>query len=113
MMERSIAVRSTAGDSVFVDVSYQDLVADPIGELRRVYDAAGIRFTREAEMTAKAVSARDVKNRHGRHVYSAASFGLDGETIDEACAFYRREYRISDEGARSREGGRPGTSWGG
>lgn len=107
MMERSIAVRSNAGAGVFVDVSYHDLVANPIGELRRVYAAAGIRFTREAEMRATAVSARDVKNRHGRHVYSPAGFGLDDETIDEACAFYRREYRIPDEDARSRGGGRP------
>ena len=105
MMERSIAVRSAAGAGAFVDVSYRDLVADPIGELRRVYEAAEIRFTREAEMTAKAAAARNVKNRHGRHVYSPAGFGLDDETIDRACAFYRREYRIPDEGAPLRRDG--------
>ena len=113
MIERSIAVRAAAGAGVFVDVSYRDLVAEPIGELRRVYGAAGIRFSREAEMAARAVSARNVKNRHGRHVYSPAGFGLDDETIDEACALYRREYRIPDEVARAREGGRPSTPRGG
>ena len=94
MMERSIAVRRSAGDGVFVDVSFRDLIADPLGELRRIYQAAGIGFTSEAEEAAKAVSGRDRKNRYGRHVYSPTSFGLDGETIDEVTDFYRRAYRL-------------------
>lgn len=99
MMERSMQVRRDAGDAVFVDVSYYDLLADPLGEVRRVYDAAGIAFSEEAATAAAAVSARDVKDRHGRHVYAPASFGLDDATIDAACDFYRRQYRIPDEAA--------------
>ncbi len=99
MIERSMKVRGAARDRVFVDVSYHDLIADPLGELRKVYQAAGIDFSEEAENAAKAVSRRNVKNRHGRHVYSLASFGLDDETVDGCCEFYRREYGISDEDA--------------
>ena len=102
MMERSMSARRTANDDVFVDVSYYDLVTDPLGELRRIYRAAGIDFSEEAESAAQAVSRRNVKNRHGRHVYSPASFGLDDETIDGHCDFYRREYRIPGENARWR-----------
>ena len=92
MMERSMAVRRTAGDGVFVDVPYDGLVADPLGELRRVYGGVGIEFTGDAEDAARAVSRRDTKNRHGRHVYSPASFGLDDRSIDEATGFYRRAF---------------------
>ena len=99
MMERSMQVRRDASGGVFVDVSYYDLLVDPLAELRRVYDAAGIAFTEEAERAARVVSGRDVKDRYGRHVYSPASFGLDDETIDADCGFYRTEYRIPDEAA--------------
>ena len=102
MLERSINVRKTSADRVFVDVRYRDLVADPIGALRTVYRSTGIDFTEAAERAARRVAERDGKDRHGRHVYAAASFGLDGRAIDEAFGFYRREYRIPDEAAEDR-----------
>jgi len=97
MMERSMSVRRDADEGAFIDVSYYDLIADPVGELRRVYGAAGIEFTQEAADAASIVSERSGQNRYGRHVYSPASFGLDEETIDGHSAAYRREYRIPDE----------------
>lgn len=97
MIERSMNVRKTSSDGVFVDVLYRDLVADPIGALRTVYRSAGIDFTEAAENAARKIAARDVKDRHGRHVYAAASFGLDGRAIDEAFGFYRQAYGIPDE----------------
>ena len=98
MIERSMNVRKTSADGVFVDVLYRDLVADPIGALRAVYRAAGIDFTEAAGSAAQEVAARDVKDRHGRHVYAAASFGLDDGTLDETFGFYRQAYGIPDEG---------------
>ena len=102
MIERSMEVRRAAGSGVFVDVSYYDLIADPMRELRRIYRAAGIDFREEAEAAAKAVSQRNVKNRYGRHVYSLSSFGLDDKTVDRRFDCYRREYRIPDETALAR-----------
>ncbi len=107
MMERSMGVRRSAPMDVFVDVSYYDLIADPLGELRRIYGAAGIDFTVEAEAAARTASERSGENRYGRHVYAPASFGLDDETIDRYSAAYRREYGIPDETAMS-----DGSSWG-
>lgn len=104
MIDRSMDARRTAGDGVFVDVSYYDLIADPVSELRRVYRAAGIDFGEEAENAARAVSRRNVKNRHGRHVYSLADFGLDDETVDRCCERYRRASGIPDEADMSRTG---------
>ena len=99
MMERSMRVRRGADESVFIDVSYYDLIADPLGELRRIYAAAGIDRTAEAVDAARTVVERSGKTGYGRHVYSPASFGLDEETMDGYSAAYRREYRIPDETA--------------
>lgn len=107
MMERSMSVRRDADGGAFIDVSYYDLIADPVGELRRVYGAAGIEFTEEAADAASIVSERSGKNRYGRHVYSAASFGLDEETIDGYSEAYRLAYAIPAETAGS-DGGSAG-----
>lgn len=108
LIERSMAVRRSAGDRGFVDVYYYDLLADPLAELRRIYRAAGIDLTAEAEAAAEAVSRRSPAGRHGRHVYSATRFGFDDAGIDDDCAAYRREYRIPNETAIP-DGGSPGT----
>lgn len=97
MIERSMHVRKTSPDGVFVDILYRDLVEDPIGALRTVYRSAGLDFTEAAENAARTVAARDVKDRHGRHVYAAASFGLDDRILDETFGFYRRAYGIPNE----------------
>lgn len=98
MLERSMAVRDSGRADAFVDVSYYDLVSNPIDEVRAIYRHAGIEFTGRAESAAIALAARDVKDRHGRHVYSLSSFGLNAERIDRQFAFYTRTFRIPDEG---------------
>ncbi len=99
MLERSMAVRNSGRADAFVDVSYYDLVSNPIDEVRAIYGHAGIEFTGRAASAAVALAARDVKDRHGRHVYSLSSFGLNAERVDRQFAFYTRAFRIPDEGA--------------
>ena len=99
MLERSLEVRNAGNAHAFVDVSYYDLMATPIDEVRKIYRHTGIEFTEQAENSATAVSKGDVKDRHGKHVYSLNSFGLDAERLDEQFDFYRRAFRIPDEGA--------------
>ena len=98
MLERSMKVRDSGNADAFVDVSYRDLVATPVDELRAIYRHAGIEFTRRAAKAAAALAARDVKDRHGKHVYSLSSFGLNAEQIDRHFAFYANAFRIPNEG---------------
>ena len=98
MLERSMEVRNSGNADAFVDVSYYDLVSNPIDEVRTIYRHAGIEFTERAENASAALAARDVKDRHGKHVYSLSSFGLNAEEIDRHFAFYTSASRIPDEG---------------
>ena len=97
MMQRSMAVRRTADADAFIDVSYYDLIANPLDELRRIYAAAGIEFTAQTESAASVVARRNANRHPRRHVYSLSSFGLDDETVEAYFACYRREYRTPDE----------------
>ena len=99
MLERSIEVRNSGNADAFFDVSYYDLLTNPNEEVRRIYEHAGIEFSEEAEQAAIAVSARDVKDRHGKHIYSLRSFGLNADQMDETYAFYTSAFRIPEETA--------------
>lgn len=100
MVARASEARDGAGDARFVDVSYPDLLDDPIAELRRIYDAAGLPLGDEALRRARAVVAANRQHRYGRHVYTAASFGLDPDAIDRWFEGYRERYGVETERAR-------------
>ena len=97
LMRRVLTVRAGADASRFIDVSYYDLVKDPMRELARVYERAGIALTSEARASAAATSRANPQYRHGRHRYDLASFGLSRERLDERLGFYRQACAIPYE----------------
>ena len=111
MMRRSMDVRATHDASHFVDVAYEDLVADPIAQLRRIHRHAGRELDDAAERAARARARQQVRGRYGRHHYRLEDFGLDAERIEAEFGFYRERYDIPFEPAapraRDTDGGGP------
>jgi NAD(P)-dependent dehydrogenase (short-subunit alcohol dehydrogenase family) len=105
MIDRSLAVRDARGGASFVDVSYYDLVADPLAEARRIYAAAGMDFTAETESAMSALLEHQVQNKHGRHVYRTRDFGLSPAKIEETFADYRARFDIRREKRRDEDDG--------
>ena len=97
LVERTARARETADPRRFVDVSYYDLVSDPMAQLRKVYGRAGIPFGPDALRAAERTASRNVQHRYGRHVYDAESFGLTRDAIERAIGSYRRRYGIPYE----------------
>ena len=97
LMQLSIQVREKIGNERFIDVSYYDLLKDPIAEIERIYRFAGIPFTDKVAEAARAVSKRDVQHRYGRHRYNLADFNLTRDSIEKEYAFYRQRYGIPHE----------------
>jgi hypothetical protein len=95
--ERSIASRERWGEERFLDVSYYDLLEDPIAQVRRIYDFAGLELGDAAERAVRAVRAENVQHKHGRHRYSLSDFGLTEAGIDAELGFYRERYGIPRE----------------
>ncbi len=90
MVERALEVRARAPDR-FIDVRYEDLVADPIPVVRAIQERAGMVFTREAEQSARDRLRAERKDRHGAHVYRLPDFGLDASELERVFARYRSE----------------------
>jgi len=97
LMQRSINVREQCEHKRFIDVSYYDLVSDPISQVARIYEFAGIPFDQSAAAAAKSTSKRNIQNRYGKHIYHLEDFGLTKDAIEHQYAFYRRRYGIPYE----------------
>ena len=97
LVELTARVRKAADPHRFVDVSYYDLVGDPIAVLGKVYERAGIPFGPDARKAAERTASRNVQHRYGRHVYEPESFGLSREGIEHGLAAYRKRHGIPRE----------------
>ena len=97
MVERAALVRAQSDTRRFVDISYYDLLEEPIAQLREIYHQAGVPFGPDALRFAKDTAAREVQHRYGRHVYDPASFGLTTESIDRCFRAYRERHAIPRE----------------
>ena len=81
--DRAIVTRAAwADDSLVTDLEFADAVADPIGQVSRVYDALGLDLTADAE-----TSMRDWLQRRprdpSRPAYAPETYGLSAEQIRE------------------------------
>lgn len=97
LIERSMRIRNREPASRFLDVSYYDLVADPLAELERIYGFVGLPYG-AAERARAAASRRAIRpGQHGHHRYRLEDFGLDRATLDRAVAPYRSRFDIRHE----------------
>lgn len=101
MIDRSLAVRDAGKSASFVDVSYYDLLQDPIAQVERIYARAGRALSGAALGAMRAARAREVQNRHGKHAYKARDFGLSPARIEETFADYRARFAIPRERDRA------------
>lgn len=91
--DRAMAARDRWGDDVPVtDLLFEDAVADPIGSMVRVYEAAGMFLDEEAEASMRAWLHRRPREA-GRPDYAPESFGLSEGAIRDRFAEYEGRFR--------------------
>ncbi len=91
--DRAMAVRDSWADesSRVTDIHYADAVADPIGQVSRVYEAVGLALTD----VAAAAMADWLANRPrevARPPYDLAAYGLTDADVDERFALYNKRF---------------------
>lgn len=97
LLARTASAREAADPHRFIDISYYDLVSDPMAQLRNIYERAGIPFGADALRATEQTASRNVQHRYGRHIYDAGRFGLTREAIEHRMAPYRRRHGIPYE----------------
>jgi len=92
--DRAMAVRDGWADETarVTDIAYEEAVADPIGQVARVYDAVGLPLTVEAESAMR--RWLDERPREAaRQPYGLENYGLRPAQVDERFALYNKRFR--------------------
>lgn len=80
-----------------VHVDYYALVADPVGEMRRIHAGLNIDTPDGVVRSVGSWHAANPKNARGRNDYSLAEYGLDAAAVREQFAPYSRRFDIPSE----------------
>ncbi len=89
---RAEAARSKADPARFIDVTYSNLLADPVGVVKSIYAHVGRSCSPEFERSMREWLAANPQHKHGVHRYSLAQFGLDADEVRKATSDYRARY---------------------
>ena len=81
----------------FCDLHFQEIAADPIACVRRIYAHFDLELRPDALARMHAHLAAHPRDEHGAHRYSLAMFGLDGEGVAKSFARYRARFGVVDE----------------
>jgi hypothetical protein len=82
-LELFTAERARHDPRRFLDVRYDDLVADPMGTVEAIYGHFGLPLSGEAADAMRSLAAASPAGGGPAHRYSLAEFGLTGEDVDE------------------------------
>ena len=86
--------RGCAPAERFLDLYYIDLIADPIGAVRKVYARFDLRFPEGLEERIRDFLRQNPRERFGKHRYRLEQFGLDLEEETRRYAAYRERFRL-------------------
>jgi hypothetical protein len=85
---RALEARSRLAPGRLLDVSYRDLLADPAGVVRRVHAFAGVTPAAGTELSVARWLSSNPADKHGKHAYTLAEFGLTAGEVRERFADY-------------------------
>lgn len=99
--DRAMITRDSWGDgeSLVTDIEFGDAVADPIGEVARVYDAIGLPLTADAESAMRRWLIERPREA-ARPAYAPQTYGLSDEQIDERFSAYNARFRAGTQTSR-------------
>jgi hypothetical protein len=82
------------GPDGMIHIAYPDLVTDPIGTVRRLYEAMGRELTAPAEAAMAEHVATRPQHKYGVHRYDPADFGLQRDELDRRFDEYRATFGV-------------------
>jgi hypothetical protein len=80
------------GVNAGINVSFRDLVGDPLPAIRRIYDFAGVPYTGETEEAAARWHAENPQHSEGKFEYELADYGITDADIEAAFRDYLQTF---------------------
>ena len=91
-LTRCLDARERLPAERFLDVPYDDLLADPIGAVRRIHAFVGCGLDVRAEAAMRRHLVDQARDKRAAHSYSAARFGFTEADLGAAFADYRARF---------------------
>jgi Sulfotransferase family len=89
---RCMESRNRLPEDRFADIWFRDALADPIGEIERVYEIFGIEMTPEARRAMERWCLENGRDKRPKHEYVLAEYGLSEEGIKRDFGPYRERH---------------------
>ncbi len=99
-LDRSVdaRVRGAIDPARVVDLSFGELMREPFGAIRRVYERFGMEYSDAAEARMRRFLAENSSEKHGAHRYRFADTGLDEGEARERFRRYVEYFGVAEEG---------------
>lgn len=96
-LRRGVELRDRRTDLAdrHLDVQYRDLMADPVGTVRRICDRFGIAFEGACEERVGSWIDEHPKTRFGVHEYTPEQYGLVADGLRRRFAFYIERFGVA------------------
>lgn len=92
-LDRMLAFRQDpARDARFLDIGFTTFQADPVAEIRRLYEWLGDDLDDATVARMLAWRADNPKDKHGRHDYDGAHFGITDAALADRFGAYRERF---------------------
>lgn len=98
LLDSSLRDRHLLPPDRTVDVFFHEYMADELGTMQRIYDAAGIEFTEAAKAEVAAYQAAHPRGKEGRVVYDLrGDFGINPEEVRSRFTNYMSMFPVQIE----------------
>jgi hypothetical protein len=96
-LDQATQVRARHADKAaqFMDIQFDEIIADPVAAIRRAYDHFEMPWSQRAEEQMRSFLAANPRGKHGTHRYSLEDFGLELDAIRERFADYCERYDVA------------------
>lgn len=95
--QRAIDARTRLGEHRFLDIHHLELVADPMGQIERIYDWIDSPLTTETRQAMITWSEENRSGAHGSHRYTPEQFGLSATQLRSDFAEYTDHFGVNLE----------------
>ena len=92
MIDRLIKFRRSHNDTKVLDILYDDLTAQPIETVHRIYDYFGLTLSEQFESAMRNWLQENPQGKQGRNSYSLEEFGLPSNAIEQRYKEYNNMF---------------------
>ncbi|CAK9094265.1 PAPS-dependent sulfotransferase Stf3 [Durusdinium trenchii] len=93
-IDRAMKARDAIGADRVLDMQYEEVIADPVAAVERVYSFCGLDVKPAHREEMRRWLDENTQDKHGRHRYRLEDFGLTEERIADVFGTYVDRFKI-------------------